>query len=57
MTEKENAGIKNQQQRQQQQKPKSTELPKANTCDKHRVPYASVESLYCVPETTITLYV
>ena len=27
------------------------------TCDKHRVMYGSVESLYYTPETNITLYV
>ena len=26
-------------------------------CDKHRVLYGSVESLYCIPKTNITLYV
>ena len=28
---------------------------KEGTCDEHRVLYESVESLYCTPETNITL--
>ena len=30
---------------------------KKGTWDEHQVMYASVESLYCTPETNITLYV
>ena len=30
---------------------------KEDTCDEHQVMYGSVESLYCIPEINLTLYV
>ena len=32
-------------------------IKECTCCDKHRVTYESVESLYCTPETNTTLYV